>query len=501
MNTPLAIVPTAFAVSSLVVPAWGQACDLSQTAYESYAVSSQVKRYAPGEDFPTETDEIEPYAISAATPAVVLLVFALCLCCCLCCYNCCLCKRLNKSGRCVPGEKYAKFELSLKNPWRVGCWGLLITMAILLYVFDGIGLSTNSQQSQAIRDLPGSLGVYSDFIGGDLVDAIKCINSLVGYIEGNATDLVAQATNNTEIELLNEIIGNSTDITSELVDEAETELLNVASNISDFEEDLRKTTDDVGDRNSAFVKAVLAVIIIVASCQILTATVQGISENVRKMYCLAITISQFIVLVIFLTLVLATAYNLVISVFAGFCKEPVDILVEVIGNSSDTDERALYYLQCATYSDAEKESLWPWNEEQQKTDSAFQSLNDSMTELEDLLQQSNTDNLDTTNLRVSIDALGGTFSNDNGVFGWRGLLACGVVDRFLQAIFIDLCTDLFDPTSLLFEVLVVLAFVMCCTDIIHQHLRREENADGDEEDGYTKYQDSPDPVKNPSYQM
>eukprot|EP00041_Stephanoeca_diplocostata_P014633 m.272791 g.272791 ORF g.272791 m.272791 type:complete len:512 (+) comp19749_c0_seq2:182-1717(+) len=474
-----------------------QSCNLRATEYEKYTASKMVSRYAPDEAFPTESDEIKDYVVSAATPPIILLLFAICLCCGLCIFNCCNCRRLNENHCCVPHERSARFEDKplMENKCRIACWGALIFLAILLYIFNGIGFSSTAKQSNAIGDLPSALGVYADFVEDDVIGSVKCFSSLVDRIQGNATALAASTTDNDALRDLNAISGNASSITGDTFSDVEADLQEIADEITKLQNDAQKQTDNAGDLNKRFVNAVLAFIVLCASIQILTAASQGVSDKFKGWFCCQGWINQLAVLVLFIMLILAVIYNIVIRVFAGFCVDPVGTLIEAVGNNTENDARSRYYIQCAQYTATQLRVNWPWTKEQEDAADAFSQVNSTMDALR---ATSGVHGLDLTNLTLSINDLGESFSSDAGVFGYQGLLSCAVVDRFLQAVLIDLCTDLFNPTALLFEVLVVLAFVMCCTDIVTQCLRREPNVDRDDGDGNDRNKQSPE-VGNPTF--
>lgn len=63
------------------------------------------------------------------------------------------------------------------------------------------------------------------------------------------------------------------------------------------------------------------------------------------MYCVLETANAVLICMCrFMAVQLAVVYNLVIRVMAGFCADPVGILIEAVGNNTDNDQRSQYYV-------------------------------------------------------------------------------------------------------------------------------------------------------------
>eukprot|EP00041_Stephanoeca_diplocostata_P002406 m.1662921 g.1662921 ORF g.1662921 m.1662921 type:complete len:76 (-) comp133026_c0_seq1:130-357(-) len=52
-----------------------------------------------------------------------------------------------------------------------------------------------------------------------------------------------------------------------------------------------------------------------------------------------------------------------------------------------------------------------------------------------------------------------------GILGYKGGLRCEGLNSFLQGFVTDFCADIYNPTALIFELLVCLATLMCLLEL------------------------------------
>eukprot|EP00041_Stephanoeca_diplocostata_P007786 m.112648 g.112648 ORF g.112648 m.112648 type:complete len:405 (+) comp17032_c1_seq36:1462-2676(+) len=281
-----------------------------------------------------------------------------------------------------------------------------------------------------------------------------------------------------DVDVINRIIDSATQIKNFVVGSNGESLGDVLSdvtlNVRNLEHDVDIITSDAGNYNNAIVYTILCSVTVCIGISVALSVSHGLSEKLKtNAKCVTNTCSCCVICAIVTLLIIAAIYNFVVVICAGFCSDPFTNLAGLVLEddvaSGDKPTKITFYLVCPTYDMQQTVANWPWRQEQIETTELFNTITESLREL----KLDDIGGSKYRSLEASINAVGNTFSADDGVFGPQGFFSCQLVERFLQDIIINVCTDWYRPTAILMECFVVLGVAIVALQVLQTCLRRE----------------------------
>jgi len=438
--------------------------------YARYKPGTEVELHADTtKKMPNDGEESswEDWALDVVIPVAVL--FCLCGCCfgCfLCRYNCKMKKRLNKGGFLVPSEKWAYGESRRTCGWVL----LAITLFVLAFTMS-YGMTQRNKFVNDVRTIPDVLTVYSSYLRDDVVPELRCIANETTIVIDTANRLgqCLPGGNNADID---NIVGQANRILSDTgLDSAIKVFNDLADDIDKISRDahLDEEADDTREGIDVFVG--LAAIVVAANFVIgyLAAKKDNWKDKLQTICC-----ANECMCSCFFAFVFVVCISLILlRAVASFCIDPNNLMIEI--NDADIDSRARFYLVCDSYSRAEKVQNFPWTPEKQSTSSAFRQIQQSAAQLSSIAATARC-TPQYQSLQNSIGGLSDDFTNTTGVFGVNGPLGCSLTARFIQAIYILVCDEMYVPLDQMVWCLAIGAAAMAALTFLNTCMRRESGS-------------------------
>lgn len=477
-----------------------QASDGLQNPAKQYEPSRMVKRYGEENAFPAkeikdeDSDAIQDWARDRGEPAIAVLVFAILIY--LCCLGvncvCCCCKP--KSGPCSPWSTFQN------QPMKSVCVLSLFVIFLIILALVAYGFENSSDQDKGLDAIPDQLTAILNVIQ-EADDAITYLNdalvNLLNAIDaidpatcegGNPNEDLLELSNLTE-KIKNELTGDE-DSSGSNADEATDPLLNELDNFQEQIEENRKTAqdgvDEASDRRKQAMTIMLVFLLLVGLCSITIAGLNAAEKISQKSAGCQCVSSTFIMTITFLTLVLASITYFVVLLGGDFCYDPINNLLTLQENNTNSSEDLNYYLKCVDEPDLEsplQQSIDSLNED-------IEALNETVAKLpvSCRLIPPGQGHVPGTTLNDLVSGIqyratgAGTAYNDTQDVAPllernTGLLGCYQFNALVMGFLFDICSTFYDPLAVFWEITFCIGFFFILSELISKCMMSNDHDD------------------------
>jgi hypothetical protein len=346
---------------------------------------------------------------------------------------------------------------------------LLVVLVMATAAFTALGIIGNTAETSAIKGVPGVLTTYADFLQQDVNGALTCLSLKTDNINTTVTAVGGcGSTGNTA----KDVIAAAALAISDTVGRIGPNPDGVVGTVDSSADGIANMADQIKEGNNSYAErseqVVLLIVILLAVCIFLNAAlgaVMGFNREADHLHCSLCVLSECMVNIMFPLMIVACIVLFVLRFAAGFCSDPFALIAKASGSTSRTS----YYVRCSGLSSTQRAAEWPWATEQA---SVVASYNIMVQAVPNLVLDC-TDTAGVAEVTASVTLLQPECVGDNSVLGVNGVMACGTIDRLLQASMTQICTDVYNPLDLICISLIGFATVVVCLNCVNHRLRRE----------------------------